>query len=445
MTPYITPKYLKPDRGRSEEGVYIFTKTVHLCEASPAKVEIYASTRYKLYINGTYVCEGPCRTPFSERRFDTVETNAFAEGENQIKVVVVHLAEIQVATTFARAEKPVLLMRATCGENVIETDASWQCDFVKNHRLMGSDTYVFPYEDVCGDAEYAPVPLEENKEFDFDAGVYTANYGSAPFRMKPRELPMIYPGEDVDFSVVRRGENYVELDAGLYVTAHVKITLRAGTKAKITYAECYTFPDGKRLRDDTSGKIEGVFDTVSAGKEDFTFESFWFRAFRYIRIDTDNSDGVISVTANRFNYPAAAVGTFTCSDKAFDRMNDISINTLLCCTTDIFVDCPYYEQQQYIMDSAVEAAVFMRYCGDHRIVRKSINDFAASRVPCGLLCANYPCTMVQIIPGFSVFYIYMLSDYYEYTADKEFVKAHLNVVDGILSHFDGVKNADGLI
>lgn len=445
MTKYITPASAQYDRGRSEAGVYVFSKTIEISSDLPFTINIFASNRYKLFVNGRYICEGPCRTCEFMRRYDTVTCNAFKKGTNTVTVQVVHLTEVWNATSFARAQKPVVIMRAVSDTDKFETDSSWTCRFVNNHLLCGSDTFLFPFEDVCGDVIYTDVPLEENVEFDFDLDMHRAPYGVANFRMLPRHIPMIAPGEKVKLSVIRKGDGFIELDAGKYVTARVKISLKAGALAKVTYAECYTFPDGKRKRSDTSGKLQGECDRISAGSQDYTFESFWYRAFRYIKIETQNTDDIISVEAAKYHYPLNQTGSFECSDNTFNTMYEISLNTLLCCTTDIFVDCPYYEQQQYIMDSAIEAAVFMRLTGDVRMVRKCICDFAASRQPSGLLCANYPCTKVQIIPGFSIFWLLLLKDYYDYTADAEFVRSMLPTADGILEYFNGALNKNGLV
>ena len=117
-------------------------------------------------------------------------------------------------------------------------------------------------------------------------------------------------------------------------------------------------------------------------------------------------------------------------------MWDVSINTLKCCTHEIYVDCPHYEQQQYVMDSAIESAVTMRLTHDTAMVRKCIGEFAASQQPNGILCANYPCSYVQIIPGFSFFFVFLLKDYLDYSADTAFAAKYTGVIDKIFAFFD---------
>lgn len=444
MASYIMPHIHVDGRGRSEDGVYEFVKTVKLSSDSPVTLRIFAALRYKLFVNGRYVCEGPCRSSADISYFDTITTDLFNSGENEIKVVIVHITEKYSFTTGIKYDKPQLVLEGRSDTDAFVTDNTWKIFRITNHKLIGNDTSVFPFEDVSGDSNYVELPVETGTDIDFDKG-YSSPYGTIDFRLMPRPIPMLYPGEEVNFSEVRRGKNFIEYDAGIYVTANVKIRFAPGCRAKIIYAECYEFEDGKRMRDDTTGTIRGVYDIVTSGKKEFTFESFWFRAFRFIRIETEDTEKVKDISAYRFNYPVKFDGSFSCSDKTYNEMYKISINTMLCCTSEIFVDCPYYEQQQYIMDSAIEASVFMRMTSDVSMVRKCICEFAASQQPCGLLCANYPSTLLQIIPGFSIFWISLLKDYLDYSADAKFVRRFTGTLDKILMYFEYAKNPDGLV
>lgn len=442
MSAYITPKGQQSERGVFPAGFYEFTKNVALSSECPMKINIFASTRYKLFVNGEYVCEGPCRSSDFMRYYDTVVCDRFRKGNNKIQVLVAHILEQSSFTSAFKKLKPYLIMRAVSDTDTVETDSSWDCRFLKNRTLIDNDTFVFPYEKICGAERSERVPLEEFRTFDFDNG-YFAEWGDLPFRMVEREIPLIYPKEPVHFRVIKKGNNFIELDAGLYVTANVTVSLAPHTDTKIIYAECYEFPDGKHIRDDASGNICGRYDIISSGEKELTYESFWYRAFRFIRIECDTPENILSVEAKRYNYPIDEKGTFSCSDKNFEKMWDISRNTILCCASEILVDCPYYEQQQYVMDCAIETAVLLRMTDDTRLVRKCIDEFASSQQPCGLICANYPSASMQLIPGFSFFWLFMLKDYLEYSGDVAFAKKYTGTIDKLLLYFEQIKTPDG--
>jgi len=279
--------------------------------------------------------------------------------------------------------------------------------------------------------------MENSEGFDFTRG-FVSCYGLVEgYHLQKRPIPMIYPGEEVTFRIIKSGEDFVELDAGIYVTAKIEALIGTNADVEILYSECYQQEDGKHRRDDFSGFLKGYSDRIHTGEKEYTFQSFWFRAFRFIRIEGKNiSQVLLALKAFKCTYPLERVGDFYCSEEMYNQMQEVSVNTMLACMHETFVDCPYYEQQQYCMDSVIEASVLMRMSDDTRMVRKCISEFAASQQPDGLLAANYPSDHLQVIPGFSFFWIFLLKDYLDYSKDIDFVRTHIGTMDKILVYFD---------
>lgn len=445
--------YIMPSPVENAGGMYEFTKTVTVDAPKTVTVSVYAATRYILMLNHRQICEGPCRSTDDRRYFDRV-TVTLEPGDNLFRLTVMHLGPAMFGqfphfSTVFRTVAPEVVFEAV-GEGVsVESDESWQCRFLAGHRLMYSHpeiAFPAPNEDidtsvpdaVCS-VSVAPDPVS------FDSNGKT-DYGFRLFPLlMPRPIPLILPGEPILPKVLRRGKNFVELDAGEYMTARVYAELRGQGNVKIIYAECFEFPEGKQRRDDMRGRLSGAYDRIYVNGR-YSFQSFWFRAFRFLRIECDDPEGMLTaLSVRRCHYPLEQEGSFFCSDENYNRMYQVSVNTLLCCTHEIFVDCPYYEQQQYVMDSAIESNVFMCLTRDTCMVRKCIRELAASQQPNGLLAANFPATYYQIIPGFSFFWIFLLKDYYEQTGDEAFVREQLPTAEKILSYFDRQIREKGLI
>ena len=435
-------EYLTTMQSFSEDGLYVFSKTVNIEKEEEFTVHVYSSCRYILRINGEYICEGPCKCHHYVHYYDTVKT-VLKAGENHISICVMQLWG-QRFSTVHKKQKPEVIFEAVSLSSRIASDASWDCTYDARCRFTdGNAWFLSPMEEMDFSKEGISVPGTTAGGFDFEQGIQTSYGISHTTLLEPRPIPMLKPSAEVRFTEVNRGEDFVEFDAGQYVTAKVKFSLPAHTDVKIIYAECYEGENGKFMRDDTTGKLHGVCDAVKTTKEE-TYEPFYFRTFRYIRIEGKGAQNV-AVYANRWNYPIKLEGTFSCSDSYFNQMFDISVNTMLCCTHETFYDCPYHEQQQYVMDSAIESAVLMRMTGDIRPVKKCIEEFAASQLPSGYLLANYPADYQQIIPGFSFFWIFMLYDYLEYTKDTAFVSRFIGTMDKILDGFHERLSKEGLI
>ena len=95
----------------------------------------------------------------------------------------------------------------------------------------------------------------------------------------------------------------------------------------------------------------------------------------------------------------------------------IGWRTARLCAVDTYMDCPYYEQLQYIGDTRIQALISYYNSGDDRLARHAIDMMSFSRLPEGITQSRYPTNNIQIIPPFSLLWIGMVSDYYKYTLD----------------------------
>lgn len=433
------------------QGIFEFTNSFELKEQTELTAEIYASTRYILYLNDEYVCEGPCRGSADIRYFDTVTISKAKSGLNTVKLVVMHLTKAYSFSSVIKSNRPEIMLHLNTSEVNDDFDKNWVCVKKENHLLH------YPPRELC--FPYVP-PFEEKytdevntlcePEIIFSTDTLDNTLDGCGkvllYDMLPRPIPMIYPGASVPFTVVKRGNDFIEFDTGKYVTAKPEFVFEGTSDIKIIYAECYSKNGKKGKRDDMSGELSGPYDIVHTGEGICGFAPFWYRAFRFIRIEGKNIDNIFkSINARLFHYPLKIEGSFSCSDEALTKIYDISVNTLLCCMSEIFVDCPHFEQQQYLMDSTIEANVLMHLSGDVRLVKKCISEFAASQQPNGLLLANYPSGGKQIIPGFSFFFVHLLEDYLNFSHDTLFAKSHISAIDKIFTYFDREISQNGLI
>ncbi|MBQ3870927.1 MAG: hypothetical protein II777_10295, partial [Clostridia bacterium] len=283
-----------------------------------------------------------------------------------------------------------------------------------------------------------------------ERGCYNLCGLNEPYILQKRPIPQMQTYAPKPFSICQK-DGFVELDSGKYTTSKVKYVFKAapGTKIKITYAECKrTVRENggtyKFMRDEPDGIIDGVYDEVECGEGNTVFEPFWYRAFRFVKLESDKPFEIVSAEFSEYFYPMYDIAKFECSDPVLNKMWDVSINTVRCCMHEIYVDCPYYEQQQYDMDSALEAMFTYRFISDTRMQKKCITDMAHSQIPDGMIQANYPSTSIQVIPDFSLFFIFMLRDYMLYTGDIAFVRTVTGTVDRVLEGFRSYEDERGL-
>jgi hypothetical protein len=109
------------------------------------------------------------------------------------------------------------------------------------------------------------------------------------------------------------------------------------------------------------------------------------------------------------------------------------------------MDCPYYEQLQYVGDTRIQALVSLYVTGDARLVKNAIELMNESRTPEGLTQSRYPSQLPQYIPTFSLLWIGMLHDLWMHRGEQEFLKPYLVGARGVLDWFETRLAPSGLL
>ncbi len=452
----------------SSPRFYYFTKEFDAPAGATLIVKSCGDTRYALSLNGHLVAEGPCQGSSYQTYYETEDLTAYLrEGKNTLEAKVLYVTEGYFISVYRRSRPAFWLdgtLTADGASTSVGTDVTWSCareDACSFHNTPGVHTSIPPCEDWSGASHRTPVSVGLMYEPNLDKQSYNIFGLSETYILRPRLIPQMETEPACPMILVRRGDGFMEFDAGAYTTSKIQATFRAkaGSNVRLIWAECYTVADenGNRYKaardayDDPTAAPGGMWDTVIATGETQSFSPFWYRSFRFCRVEfeSDADFELISLLQSPYHYPLDSAGTFTCSDERFNEMWRISRNTVLSCMHEMYVDCPFYEQQQYQMDSALEMLFTLRMSADGRMPYKSILDLGHSQMADGMLQANYPSVSVQIIPDFTLFWVLMLRDYLRYTGrDADTVarvRALTGTMDKALGSFEAYLTEDGLV
>lgn len=459
----------------AETAFYNFRKKFTAAEKPRAfEINVSADTRYKLYVNENFVCEGPCQGGKNVHYFETADAAKFVrEGENEIRVYVQHIVGEMFISEF-RGEAPTLWFNALIeyengeSEHLI-SDKSWSAAAVlgvKAHTCKGLHATMPPNETVLFGKGERKLELIELYRPRLETKCVSLWGYTEKYMLAPRPIPLFFAGEEKALQASRRGKNYVEFDAREYTTAYVRVRFKAplGAPVTVTYAECrarrehYIDGDGdpntrtvKGMRDDENGFVFGAYDELLGTGEWQEHSFFSFRSFRYIQVDCAGDLLGAEVYASRYVYPFAdfaqngGKGSFDSSEKKLNDMWKISVNTVECCTHETFVDCPYYEQGQYAMDGLLESIFALRMSNDTSMIRKFIDDLARGQDTEGLVPAQTPCIYDQLIPTFALFWVMTVREYLRYTADTAFARKYTGTIDKVLECFGSFIDERGLV
>jgi hypothetical protein len=227
-----------------------------------------------------------------------------------------------------------------------------------------------------------------------------------------------------------------------------------GGVVRLDWAEALTeTADPAERRKGDRGEIEGKFfvgvgdvfrPDGGAGRE---FETPWWAAGRYLELFVETADEPLDVNVilRETRYPLEMSATFESSDDRLGQTIPILLRGLQVCSHETYVDCPYFEQLQYVGDARLEALITYAVSGDDRLARKAIELFDSSRLSSGLTVSRYPSRVRQVIPPFSLAWVGMVHDFAMWRDDAAFVRARMAGVRAVVDAFCAFRGDDGLV
>ncbi len=485
-----------PDTEPHAYGVYYFRKSFDLAAVPNSfVVNVSADNRYQLFVNGKLVNLGPARGDFYHWKFDTLELAPFLRaGPNTLAAIVWNdgdyrpEAQISFRTAF-------LLQGNGPKERVVNTDPTWRC--------LRSDAYA-PLPEIGYSAYYVSGPGEDMNMARYPSGWDRSAFDDshwAPARqifswmgmgqpkgsrngtawmLIPRGIPLLdmrptryasartSEGVTPSAGFVSGAEPLVVpphtqatllLDQGELVNALSELAFSGGRGAviELAYAEALFENDPaagkptKGHRDEVEDKwFAGRRDRIlSSGAENQRYLSLAWRTYRYTQVNIRSQEQPLqieSIGGIAIGYPFRPAASFNA--EGLTEMNDVLAvgrRTAQLCALETYMDCPYYEQLQYIGDTRIQALVSYYEFGDDRLARSALEQMDQSRLAEGLTLSRHPSGTPQIIPTFSLWYVGMLHDYWRYRRDPDFVASKLEGTRGILSFFSQHQSSDGTL
>ncbi len=474
-------------------GVYHFRRVCDL-PAKPAKflVHISADNRYRLFVNGHPAAWGPARGDLFHWRYESVDLAPYLDaGRNVLAAVVWNFGELapEAQITF---ETAFLLQGGGPAERVADTGPGWKCapnaayspSEVTSSRVHGYFA-AGPAERIDGSAY--PWGWQER---DFDDSAWQPAVVVCPaagreaqdvhsrWMLVPRSIPMeeerperllklrradgiprpaSFPARREPVAIPAATHATLLLDQTYLTTAYPELIVSGGRGAAVRmwYAESLFEPQrpGRRgldkgNRNDVEGKrFLGFADEfIADGGSARSFRPLWWRTYRYLQLEIETKAEPLTIDdlrATYIGYPFERRAQFQSDAPEIARMLDVGWRTARLCAHETYMDCPYYEQLQYVGDTRVQCLISLFNSGDARLMRNAIALIDESRQSEGVTMSRYPTRLEQFIPGFSLWWIGMVHDYWWYVDDPEFVRTMLPGVRAVLSFFERYQKDNG--
>ncbi len=459
-------------------GVYHFRKAFELA-AKPASflIHVTADNRYQLFVNGERVVWGPARGDLLHWRYESVDISRHLQaGRNVLAAVVWNDGEYR-AVAQVSYRTGLLVQGDGDAEQVVNTPRGWTAIQDDAYRplpvsmaMVRGYVAIPPGEEL--DATRYPWGWERP---DFDASAWRpAEYhgngaprgapnSQTPWFLVPRSIPLMEESP-IRLARVRRMEGIAAPDGWLDGRAPLEIPARTkalllldqnhlttgypemivngghGARVQLRYAEAlWDDAQSKGNRDEVDGKeFAGYADIYQADGARHTWRPLYWRTWRYLELTVETQDEPLSIEdlrATYTGYPFERKAEFDAGSGELDRILDIGWRTARLCAHETYMDCPYYEQLQYVGDTRIQALVSLYMSGDARLMKNAISQIHDSQTADGATYSRAPSALPQYIPPFSLWWIGMVHDYWLYVGDPEFVGEMLPAVRGVLAFF----------
>ena len=475
-----------PNTAPQAYGVYLFRKTFDVDKVPQSfPVRVSADNRYKLYVNGRLASHGPARGDLYNWNYESVDLAGFLQsGKNVIAALVWNEGEFrpEAQMTF---QTGFILEGASATSASVSSGKSWKCMpqpgyapipvKVNAYYVAGAGEEVDLNKTITGWMEIgfddSRWPEAQPIAMGLPKGVFRFDYrwmlvpSPLPQMEMSREwpeavrkvsgisLPAGYPENQAPVTIPPRTRAVLLLDQSRLTNAYVTLEWDGGKDANIrlVYAESLVDASGtKGDRNAVEGKsISGRTDRlISSGRSGQSWTSLWWRTYRYIEVTVETADEplVLRDLFGEFTgYPYHRESAFGNGSREAIKILDIGWHTARLCAVETYMDCPYYEQLQYIGDSRIQAMVTYFNTRDRRLVRHALNLMDQSQISEGLTLSRHPSYTPQIIPTFSLWYVHMLEDFRLYNDDEAYVREKVIRTRPTMRWFRNYLDAEGSI
>lgn len=450
----------------------LFRRSFHLDAPQMLRMLVSADSRCNLYVDGKFCGRGPVRGDLEHYGYRIYEQELPA-GNHVISAETIFWSDGFLRPWSEIHYSAAFLLAGECGRENLSTPGFWRCspDLSRNfredkprrpagatERFTGGITpenWKMPeFDDSAWEnPEYLGKPyFPELNTFDPPSRWRLEESTVPEMAAEPVAIKEARSSTVADCSLrngilyakIPAGKHKLQLDLGCYYTHLLHLKVLGGTgNAFIRYAECLLTGDLKKGRRDFLENAvfppECSCDELVFTGGNCSFTPFWFRSGRFAELSFDLADGLeLELSFEFLTNPLTLKNPLEFDLPMLNRIADTAWHTLKCCIHEHFEDCPYWEQLQYAGDARIQALITYEATGDDRFGRQAIRQFGSSRNSSGLTLSRYPANFPQIIPEFSLFWILMIRDHFEYFHDPEIIRENWNgireIIDCFLKH-----------
>lgn len=480
-----------PSIALSEFAVVHFRRSFSLTsKPSSFIIHVSADNRYRLFVNGKEVCEGPQRSDLWHWRYATVDIAPYLQvGENIIASQVMNWGQQRAISQFSH-QTAFLLQGHSEKEALVNTgETTWKTfhntAFTpvevgwKNRKHVRGYYAANPTDSIVAEKypwEWETLSFDDSAWVDaqFLDKAFTREVRRSMWNLTPRTIPLLAQSVERFARVARTegvspetsfisGKQSVTIPANTnaailvdmsYLTMgypELVVSQGKGSQINVVYSEAlYDDDRQKGHRDKVEGMhIWGIEDFfIPDGGEKRLFRPLWLRAYRYVQLNISTQEEPLTIHDyyHVFSaYPLKRVGNFASNLAQHRKIVDLGWQSVKITTQENLMPDAYYEQSQAAYDGRIHANTLIYTTADSLPFKDFIRQFNYSRLPDGLTQAYAPDRHHLVIATFSLYWILSIHDYMMHYDDQAFVREQLPGMYSVLAWYERNMQDNGFL
>lgn len=243
------------------------------------------------------------------------------------------------------------------------------------------------------------------------------------------------------------------IDLGDYVCQYPLLSVAKGSGAiiRLRFAETLCAADGQPRgnHDVIDGKIfRGLYDEIRADGREHRLRMPWWRAGRYVQLEIHTKSVELEIRELTFEETRFELGqafVFSTNIPGVEAIAKTALRTLRMCSHETHMDCPYYEQLQYVGDTRLQVLLSFYLDPAVPLGRKALVLMDSSRQNSSGLTRDSAPGEGKLIPPFALWWVAMIADYARWRGDPQLIGSMLPGAREVSERFVGMIDSRGLL
>ena len=437
----------RPDCSEHRDRHILFRKRFSLEKpVKNATLYLSADDYYKLYINGTFVTQGPTASYHFQYNYNTVDVTPYLrQGENVIALHTLYHGVINRVWQSGDNRHGLILDLEIDGALALCSDESFRIAYHSAYRELGvygnaSTGFLEEYDSRAPEVGFA-CPDFDDSGWGFAKRSEVSDHVLRPQSTKSLVFETIAP-----VLTERRGDTLF-VDFGSNYAGH--LVLRAKGKS----GDTVTIRMGQELWEDGSVRYQlranCVYeDTWILGEGESVLDPFDYKAFRYAELTLSEGCELTELSLLARHYPfslATSMRADYAKNSDLVRIWELCVHTQEYGTQEAILDCMDREKGFYLGDGCYTALTHMLLTGDDSIVRMLIDDAFSTSFLTETLMTCMNCSFMQEVAEYPLMMIKLILWHYRITKDRDYLSENYPKVVRLLDAYRRDYEREGLI